>query len=713
MHERMLFLLAHFTGSVVQVTTKNGVKYEGVFHGASTESGDIGVVLKYPQKIHDIEHNDHPKKINKQPLLILGKDLVEISCADTDLTVGEGAANDHKDSFKTDSDISGRMEIKERELHKWNPETLEGEGEFGALEGEDPVRGSEGSTSNGGGVAGGTWDQFAANEKLFGVKTDFDEEIYTTHLDRSAPDFKDRERWAIEKANEIQRSGAINTHVLEERGVVVDDLDEEDRYGAVIRDPSKYTPPALRKRQPSPRKEHSPPEKPDLSNKNSSLLHKLMTGTLPKADGAAPSPIANLPTIRATDGGGAASASSIASAVTAASNNSNSANNKFAIQEKGKLFAKKQALQKKDKEDRVAALMQFHKSFKLTSPCPDDLMPLLSKNRKTTSNAASTKPVPSSVAAEPASTSTVVSAKTTNHSSPAGSGSPTATATQEKKSENDNQLSTAEKTKQATGPTEEKKTQLPATATTTTTTTTTTTSSSSITSTTSVPASPTPEEKDTVTSNGSKTTPTASAATASETKSLKTSFKFNVKATEFRPNPSAAIFIPGAKRGSSSGEGSPFFAGRQLKRSTDIEPLTLAEAFKPPFSKDKEPVTPSSVGPTWPFGTKQYKLQFNPYSPYEDDMYSYTQPGFPYGFPQYRFQPFVHNIPIGAAPMPPPGGAPPPPGVAYSPQMANVSPHGSPFPQGFPSPQRSPIPPHGVPPHQIYQYQVPRLEARQ
>lgn len=51
----------------------------------------------------------------------------------------------------------------------------------------------------------GSWDQFAANEKLFGLTTDFDEELYTTRLDRSAPDYKERERWAIEKANEIQK----------------------------------------------------------------------------------------------------------------------------------------------------------------------------------------------------------------------------------------------------------------------------------------------------------------------------------------------------------------------------------------------------------------------------------------------------------------------------------------------------------------------------
>ena len=53
------------------------------------------------------------------------------------------------------------------------------------------------------GASNGSWDQFATNEKLFGVKTSFDEEVYTTKLDRSGPDFKERERKAQQIANEI------------------------------------------------------------------------------------------------------------------------------------------------------------------------------------------------------------------------------------------------------------------------------------------------------------------------------------------------------------------------------------------------------------------------------------------------------------------------------------------------------------------------------
>jgi PAB1-binding protein PBP1 len=47
------------------------------------------------------------------------------------------------------------------------------------------------------------WDQFKDNERLFGVTTDYDEELYTTKLDRSGPGYKKRERDADRLAAEM------------------------------------------------------------------------------------------------------------------------------------------------------------------------------------------------------------------------------------------------------------------------------------------------------------------------------------------------------------------------------------------------------------------------------------------------------------------------------------------------------------------------------
>ena len=78
---------------------------------------------------------------------------------------------------------------------------------------------------------GGEWDQFKANEKLFGLKSDYDENIYTTTIDRSNPSYREREARAQRLAQEIEGSSTSNAHVREERGIIEKDgeLDEEDK----------------------------------------------------------------------------------------------------------------------------------------------------------------------------------------------------------------------------------------------------------------------------------------------------------------------------------------------------------------------------------------------------------------------------------------------------------------------------------------------------
>ena len=49
----------------------------------------------------------------------------------------------------------------------------------------------------------GTWDQFAANEARFGLKSSYNEELYTTKLDRSGANFAAKEKEAARIAAEI------------------------------------------------------------------------------------------------------------------------------------------------------------------------------------------------------------------------------------------------------------------------------------------------------------------------------------------------------------------------------------------------------------------------------------------------------------------------------------------------------------------------------
>lgn len=58
------------------------------------------------------------------------------------------------------------------------------------------------------------WDQFETNKALFGVETTFNEELYTTKLERG-PQMREREREAWRIAREIEGQTTRNPHVAE------------------------------------------------------------------------------------------------------------------------------------------------------------------------------------------------------------------------------------------------------------------------------------------------------------------------------------------------------------------------------------------------------------------------------------------------------------------------------------------------------------------
>ena len=74
------------------------------------------------------------------------------------------------------------------------------------------------------------WDQFETNERLTGLGTDYDENIYTTSIDRAQPSYKKRAAEADRKAREIESSTTTNPHVAEERNLRDDgEQDEESK----------------------------------------------------------------------------------------------------------------------------------------------------------------------------------------------------------------------------------------------------------------------------------------------------------------------------------------------------------------------------------------------------------------------------------------------------------------------------------------------------
>lgn len=58
------------------------------------------------------------------------------------------------------------------------------------------------------------WDQFETNEALFGVKSTFNEELYTTKLERG-PQTRELEREALRIAREIEGEETQDLHLAE------------------------------------------------------------------------------------------------------------------------------------------------------------------------------------------------------------------------------------------------------------------------------------------------------------------------------------------------------------------------------------------------------------------------------------------------------------------------------------------------------------------
>ena len=132
---------------------------------------------------------------------------------------------------------------RQRRLQRWDSDWV-------GLTGSNPngVDLNTGLEEDKANVQSGAWDQFEANSRLrggvgLGFQGDDDAlmAMYTTRLpDRGSAAYRKREAEADRIAQEIMTEASTNIHVREERGQIEpsEDVDEETRYGAVVRPPS-------------------------------------------------------------------------------------------------------------------------------------------------------------------------------------------------------------------------------------------------------------------------------------------------------------------------------------------------------------------------------------------------------------------------------------------------------------------------------------------
>lgn len=340
------------------------------------------------------------------------EDTVDVHVADVNLTTAQPVQNgEHRSmpnsamqltsaagsistGFRTDTQISARDRLmgRERELQRWD-----GGGE--AL--EDMSLGSSG---------GANWDQFAANERMYGVQSSYNENIYTTEINRSDPQYRRREAEAARIAAEIEGSAPANAHVAEERrtDAVGEGLDEEEKYSGVQRDASalpkraagSYIPPSQRAITTAPTVPGAPYdpaiislEKPVASGQAEKTVEPAKTPELtqgqktpqtepPVRDSArlsiqnAQAPRLNPPTqpIQGTE-----------STTEDHVRNVTDSFKQFANNEKLRIRQAQEAKRstaRAEKTVKLNDLKKFAANFKLKSKVPDDLVPILAKDRE-------------------------------------------------------------------------------------------------------------------------------------------------------------------------------------------------------------------------------------------------------------------------------------------------------------------------------------------
>ncbi|KAM1717273.1 hypothetical protein COP2_025410 [Malus domestica] len=228
--DRLVYMTTCLIGHNVEVQVENGSVYSGIFHATNAER-DFGIILKMARMIKDGSvrgQKSMTESVSKAPsktLIIPAKELVQVIAKDVSIT-RDGLLNEvqhekHQD-LMIDSFISqshrGEMD---RELEPWVPD-------------EDDPRCPE-LENIFDGQWNRNWDQFETNETLFGVKSTFDADLYTTKLEKG-PQTRELEREALRIAREIECEDTPDLHMAEERGIHLrGDIDEETRFSSVYR----------------------------------------------------------------------------------------------------------------------------------------------------------------------------------------------------------------------------------------------------------------------------------------------------------------------------------------------------------------------------------------------------------------------------------------------------------------------------------------------
>ncbi len=135
-----------------------------------------------------------------------------------------------KNNFETDLQISKRTQKKKKEEKKLVKYEINenNKNKFAFQSLEDDMENNDEKL-----------DQFEINKKKYNIVSTYDENLYTTKLDKNNIT-KEQRDYADKIYNEIKNSSSNekNIHILEDRGIIDEkdgDIDEEEKYSSVIK----------------------------------------------------------------------------------------------------------------------------------------------------------------------------------------------------------------------------------------------------------------------------------------------------------------------------------------------------------------------------------------------------------------------------------------------------------------------------------------------
>ena len=225
-NQRFYSLILNSLGEKIRINLISGDSIEGLLYTIDSINNEY-LIINNPRRF---SRTGIPLFLKESFLKIYFNEILTINYELKNLTK-DNTNNNKSNEFFLDSQISKKsqnskkeeklvkFELKEEDKNKYMNQILEDEN-------EDE-----------------NWDQFELNKKLYNVVSTYDENLYTTKLDKNKITEEDK-KFADKMYKEIIASSKDekNIHILEDRGVIKqndDEINEEDKYSSVSRSQNK------------------------------------------------------------------------------------------------------------------------------------------------------------------------------------------------------------------------------------------------------------------------------------------------------------------------------------------------------------------------------------------------------------------------------------------------------------------------------------------